>query len=540
MTFASRFESGVRTGETLLNAYEQARQHKLFQDIARAQPVATRGYTADQGEYLGALTRAADLQGNPYYSVAPDDAGGYQVGSNFQVQWEGGQMMTPEPVGLAPSTVTDFLGQRVAGTLTPEQIDNMRYGAYADAVGQFDPMAGLNMRQNQQRMALEQRRFGLDEQVMNNQQRDYLERKQLEQARREQFQRLHSMSPEELTSYAGHHFSPDGSGIPAMLTYDKNKNEFVLASEVPGLHSGTYSRNDVINAAMSVFELGNGDFNTGMQMMMDQISSQRGLQQQRANLAALQATSNAGLARDDRNYGIDLEQLALQRQQVANTGAQVQSARDAARMGSTQMFQGTDGNWYAVTPTYSKTGGVEFTTNQVNPPGVGLLRPGGTTGAGATKPTKVEEEGLIYNVPGVGPLKADGQGGFMEIDGVLTSNRAQHLRDQGVPKDLVERVEWHANGVQVTLDGKWQYNALDKREMRQMVDDYYRQRKEELREQEELLRQETERKNEDLARIKAQTQGATPGFAPGNDPAIFYPQFKRQVPTNKPPVGLQR
>jgi hypothetical protein len=218
---------------------------------------------------------------------------------------------------------------------------------------------------------------------------------------------------------------------------------------------------------------------------------------------------------------------------VANSGAQAQAAREAARMGTTQMFQGTDGNWYAVTPTYTKNGGVEFTTKQVNPPGVGLIKPGGAAGAGAGaagKPTKVEEEGLFFNVPGAGPLKADGRGGFMAIDGITLGARAEHLLKQGVPKDLTERVLWHANGVQVTLDGKKQWDVRDKGEMRGMVQDYYRQREAQLR-TEEAQRAEAER---------AKRLANPPSYKPGEEPAIFYPQFKKLTPKNKPPVGLSR
>jgi hypothetical protein len=70
----------------------------------------------------------------------------------------------------------------------------------------------------------------------------------------------------------------------------------------------------------------------------------------------------------------------------------------------------------------------------------------------------------------------------------------------------------------------------DKGEMRGMVQEYYRQRETQLK-ADEAQRAANER---------AYRSANPPSYKPGEEPAIFYPQFKKITPKKKPPVGLSR
>ena len=143
MGWASGFQAGTQMARSWLDTYRDAEQRRKFEEIQQAKPEQGLGYTAEQGQELQNIATAINPEtGQPYYQVQAAPGGlGYQVQPNFQVE---GQQAAP--VSYAPGQVTDFLGRRTAGGLTPQQESAARYSAYADVIARSNPMEANRMR----------------------------------------------------------------------------------------------------------------------------------------------------------------------------------------------------------------------------------------------------------------------------------------------------------------------------------------------------------------------------------------------------------
>lgn len=391
-TFGSQFESGQRFAQGLIDTYRTARRRRQLGDIQNAQVEQTPAqFTAEDGEQLRALATARDPNGNPYYTVTPSPDGvGYQVQPNFQVN---GQQAAP--VGMAPRQRFQFLGQTFDQAPTQPQMDRTRLRALAGVVGEDDPVraAGLLASMRSEDRADEQ--LGMTRTTFQNAQADRNERKGIETARREFVKQLQAMPDEQLADQLGSAFSVDGSGVDAMLTFDPKTKQFIFASKIPGMPSTVMSKAEAIQHAASVWEMGNGDFNTGMKMLMDGFREQRRQQERQQDLAARAAEGNASALFRNESLGLQRQQLADTRSFRAQTIAEraadrSQRAADrkadreeraadrtsraaSMRAQSTQLVEDENGNLVALTPTFNpKDGTVDY--NQA--PLKGLRKPG--------------------------------------------------------------------------------------------------------------------------------------------------------------------
>ena len=106
------------------DARDQAAQKEALKGIASATAVESTGYTADQGKALEGLAAKG-------YKIDFDDAQKAYVARN-----EAGDTKT-----IAMQGVTDFMGERSAGSMSREQQDSARMLAMADVIGRTDPSA---------------------------------------------------------------------------------------------------------------------------------------------------------------------------------------------------------------------------------------------------------------------------------------------------------------------------------------------------------------------------------------------------------------
>jgi len=160
MSFAQNFAAGQQMAQTALQAFQQARMKRDLGRVADAQPQTFEGYTAQDGDQLRAMAEARDADGNPFYTIEDNQRGGLQVRNNFSFAGPTGEQVAPgSVVGLAPRPVTEFLGQRVEGALSPERLEGMRYRAKADVVGRHDPVLGMQMRRDASRDERDAQRF---------------------------------------------------------------------------------------------------------------------------------------------------------------------------------------------------------------------------------------------------------------------------------------------------------------------------------------------------------------------------------------------
>jgi hypothetical protein len=104
-----------------------------MEDIQNAKATEIeQGYTPQMGEQLRGIAEAKDAEGNLAYQLTPKEGG---AGYGLSVRNAEGGYTPVEGPGIQPQQrVTEFLGQRYEGGLTPERMDAIRTRAMANAV----------------------------------------------------------------------------------------------------------------------------------------------------------------------------------------------------------------------------------------------------------------------------------------------------------------------------------------------------------------------------------------------------------------------
>lgn len=147
---------------------------KVLQDsemrkIASEQPTTSEGFTAEQGDQL----RAAAESGQ--YDIAYDEG-------------KKGYTVTPKAGGetgvIAQQGVTDFMGQRTAGTMTPSQANNAKTMAMAGVLKKFDPVRGMQMEQQAIAGQRDELRFGREQKNWERQDEEVAKQKEYEEGRK--------------------------------------------------------------------------------------------------------------------------------------------------------------------------------------------------------------------------------------------------------------------------------------------------------------------------------------------------------------------
>lgn len=146
----ARRRSGV---SDFFDGFNQSYQtfNKVMQDrelrrIANETPEESQGYTADQGADLEAAAKRGDKVDIRY----KDDGQGNQIFDRYVVtpKLTDGQMGPPQSRDVAMQGVTDFMGERRAGTMTDGQVDRARTMAQSGVLAKFgDPLGAQKLRQ---------------------------------------------------------------------------------------------------------------------------------------------------------------------------------------------------------------------------------------------------------------------------------------------------------------------------------------------------------------------------------------------------------
>jgi hypothetical protein len=137
--FLTAFNQAYNTTDRVVQDFEISK-------IANAKPQESQGFTPEQGDQL----RAAAESGQ--YDIGYDDAkGGYTVTPKAD----------PAQTGvIAQQGVTDFMGQRTAGTMTDDQANSARQRAMAGVVMRSDPVRGTAMMRDITRDQRDTERYG--------------------------------------------------------------------------------------------------------------------------------------------------------------------------------------------------------------------------------------------------------------------------------------------------------------------------------------------------------------------------------------------
>lgn len=281
MGLARGINAGTRMAQGWIGAFRAGQQMRDEADlkgqqkaIMAAQPEELTGFTEEQGAQL------RGLDPNQYDIGYDQDAGAYTVTSKAD------PAMTRT---ISPQQQHLFLGNRSASAYSPEQIQQMRGRALADARMAYDPELGLKMR-GQVDDRYRQDKALADAEALKGKTQEY-------------YARLSELPTADLVKEVGHFINGDPD-LPAMLTLQDGR--LYLDSRIPGLPTQEVSRADLINMAGQAFQSGNGDVRMGMQALLAQLEATQkrheGALKTRAELAHKDAqTANQLHQIDDRD-----------------------------------------------------------------------------------------------------------------------------------------------------------------------------------------------------------------------------------------------
>jgi hypothetical protein len=129
-------------------------EDRAVDEVMKAKPEDTTQFTQGDSEQLRAISEARDADGNLAYQVTPNEQGGY----GLKVRGQDGGYAPVEGQQFQPRQQQSFLGKTYEqGQLTPETMDNARYGALADVKARFNPAEGLRMRRENRQMARQEK-----------------------------------------------------------------------------------------------------------------------------------------------------------------------------------------------------------------------------------------------------------------------------------------------------------------------------------------------------------------------------------------------
>lgn len=133
MSRISAFAQGYGVGRQMVQDYRDEKKRREIEQVAEAKPEESKGFTAEQGDQL----RAAAESGQ--YDIGTDESGNYTVTPKSD----------PSQVGVIKQQgVTDFLGNRTAGSMAPEQVQAARTRAMAGVLMKNgDTTGGMRMEQ---------------------------------------------------------------------------------------------------------------------------------------------------------------------------------------------------------------------------------------------------------------------------------------------------------------------------------------------------------------------------------------------------------
>lgn len=137
MSFGAQFLAGQKFAQGLIDTYRDAQQRRELGEISKAQPVNADFLSDDASAKVQAA--AAD----------PTQQIGYDTGAKAYMATPklGEDEMGPaQPKQIATAApMTELLGNRTPGTMTPDQVSSAKFKAMADVVAKGDPIQGMRL-----------------------------------------------------------------------------------------------------------------------------------------------------------------------------------------------------------------------------------------------------------------------------------------------------------------------------------------------------------------------------------------------------------
>jgi hypothetical protein len=531
MSIAAGFQSGIALGR----AFNEGRERRRLEGIRTAAPEMSQGYTAEQGQQLEAMASAINPEtGRPYYNVQAGQGGNYTVTPDFteaqtpkamgadsqygvanvelQPTGLGRAGVAAQPIPFNQQRVTDFLGRRFEGELTPDRIEALRSRAMAEGIS--DPrlrQAALAEATRAEREAEEAplRRQALEGQISGQAQQRQLTDVQLTDAQRKQrmqedfdtgFADINKQTfakPEERTdAILSLVERTQGPQAAAQLRDNYSRQELNQISLQSKKFEEGYrqSRAKGVISAMEWFD----EQNTSFKLERDPKNPFRVIQVNQDGSRQLFAD-----AKNERELGMIVDAKAKPGGwlELAKYDLDVKKAQDIAdyyrartqnerqRGGESEAQQAFQRKVDGVLEGYQTAVGLgpagrqaaaiyarEYDQLRATAP-KGLRAPPSLSALNQAqqpeKPVKVEEAGVQYKMGGK-LMQTDGRGGLISAKGVLPDDRPAALKAAGVSDNDASRLMWSDDGDAVMFNNE-EYDVRDKRDMKKLkeaLEDY--------------------------------------------------------------------
>lgn len=155
MSFGAQFLAGQKFAQGLIETYRDAKQRRELDEIASAKPVESKDYTAEDGTMLNNIATAKDADGNAAYQLDAKEDGSY----GLKVRGQDGSYAAVDGPSIKPAVMTDFLGKKTPGTMSPDQVANARKLAMADVITKSDPIQGMRLQREVKQDARDDKRW---------------------------------------------------------------------------------------------------------------------------------------------------------------------------------------------------------------------------------------------------------------------------------------------------------------------------------------------------------------------------------------------
>lgn len=153
MDFLNAFNAGMGAIVNAKNAWDSFEERRQLQEVSKAQPTQTEGFTPTQGRMIEEAARSGD-------QISYNDSEkAYQATKQLAED----EMGPPETRTIAKQgPMTEFMGARTEGAMSQDQVDAARSTKMADIISARDPVKGMQMRQQVQQQAREGQRFDME------------------------------------------------------------------------------------------------------------------------------------------------------------------------------------------------------------------------------------------------------------------------------------------------------------------------------------------------------------------------------------------
>ena len=159
LSFINGFMGGMSTARSLGGMIDAKKDAEDLEGIANAKPEESTGFTAEQGDELRRLAESGQ------YDIGYDEAAkAYTVTPKADPTQTG---------AIAQQGVTDFLGERRAGTMSSSEVENTRQMAMAGVVGRRDPREASRMRREVVQSERDDQRFAMEKTRMERENKRY-------------------------------------------------------------------------------------------------------------------------------------------------------------------------------------------------------------------------------------------------------------------------------------------------------------------------------------------------------------------------------